>query len=55
MKNKPIILVAGDPYSVFLEIFFKATKSNRYKSPLILICNINNLKKEMKMFKFKKK
>ncbi len=55
MKNKPIILVAGDPYSVFLEIFFKAIKSNKYKSPLVLICNINNLKKEMKKFKFKKK
>ncbi len=55
MKNKPIILVAGDPNSVFLEIFFKAIKLNRYKSPLILICNINNLKKEMKTFNFKKK
>ena len=38
MKTKPIILVAGEPKSVFFEIFFKAIKKNRYKSPLILIC-----------------
>ena len=39
-KNfKPIILVAGDPKSVFLEIFFKSLKKGKYKNPLILIVN----------------
>ena len=38
MKNKPIILVAGEPDSIFLEIFLKAIKYKTYKSPLILIC-----------------
>ena len=28
MKIKPIIIVAGEPYSTFLEIFFKSYKSN---------------------------
>ena len=36
MKNKPILIVAGDPYSVFIEIFLKSIKRNKYKSPLIL-------------------
>ena len=55
MKNKSIILVSGEPDSIFLEIFFKAIKFNKYKSPLILICCIKKLKRELKKFKFKKK
>jgi 4-hydroxythreonine-4-phosphate dehydrogenase len=55
MKNKPIILVAGEPRSVFLEIFFKALKKNKFKSPLILICCKEKLINEMKIFNFKKK
>ena len=39
MKNKPIIISAGDPDSIFLEIFFKALKKKKFKSPLILICS----------------
>ena len=29
MKNKPIILVAGEPNSIFLEIFFKTIKKKK--------------------------
>ncbi|MDB3887990.1 4-hydroxythreonine-4-phosphate dehydrogenase PdxA [Candidatus Pelagibacter sp.] len=54
MKNKPILLVAGEPNSIFLEIFFKAIKNNRYKSPLILICSEENFKQQMKKLNFKK-
>ena len=54
MKNKPIILVAGEPDSIFFEIFFKALKKNSYKSPLILICCKSLLIRQMKKFKFKK-
>ena len=54
MKNNPILLVAGEPNGIFLEIFFKAIKKNKYKSPLVLICCKENFKKEMKKFKFKK-
>ncbi len=54
MKNKPIILIAGEPNSVFLEIFFKAIKKNRYKSPLVLICCKKLLLQQMKINKSKK-
>ena len=40
MKNKPIIIVSGEPYSIFSEIFYKVFKSNlykKYKRPIILI------------------
>ena len=54
MKIKPILLVAGDPYSVFLELFFKSIKRKKYKSPLILICCKKILIKQMKICKYKK-
>ena len=37
MGKEPIIIVGGEPNSVFLEIFFKSIKNNSYKSPLIII------------------
>ena len=56
MKNyKPIIIVAGEPNSIFLEIFFKSLKFKVYKSPLILICSKKLLLNQMKKFRFKKK
>ena len=55
MKNKPIILIAGDPNSIFFEIFFKTLKRKKYKSPLILICSKKILVNQMKYYKFKKK
>ena len=55
MKSKPILLVAGDPNSIFLEIFFKSIKMNKYKSPLVLVCHKKVLENQMKKFKFKKK
>ncbi|MDC1032809.1 4-hydroxythreonine-4-phosphate dehydrogenase PdxA [Candidatus Pelagibacter sp.] len=55
MKNNPILLVAGEPNSVFMEIFFKAIKKNRYKSPLILICSKKDLDLQIKNLKIKKK
>ena len=55
MKNKPIIIVAAEHKSVFLEIFFKSLKSNKFKSPIILICCKKILLKQMKQNKFKKK
>ena len=55
MSYKPIIIVAGQPNSVFLEIFFKSLKTKKFKSPLILICSKKLLLMNMKKFKFKKK
>ena len=37
MNREPILIVAGEPNSVFLEIFFKSIKNKKYKSPLIII------------------
>tara|TARA_B100001057_G_scaffold479743_1_gene551766 strand:- start:12 stop:977 length:966 start_codon:yes stop_codon:yes gene_type:complete len=55
MSYKPIIILAGEPNSVFLEIYFKTLKSRKFKSPLILIVSLKLLKLQMKKLKFKKK
>ena len=49
MNYKPILIVAGEPNSVFLEIFFKSIKKKRYKSPLIIIVSKKLLIKQMKL------
>jgi len=54
MKNKPILIVAGEPKSIFFEILFKTLKSNRFKSPLILIASVKIIKSQMKKYNFKK-
>ena len=51
MKNKPIILVAGEPYSIFFEIFFKSLKKTN--SPILLVGSKKLLIKQMKALKFK--
>ena len=55
MKNKPIIIVSGEPYSVFFEIFFKIFKSNfykKYKNPIILIGSKKIIQMQMKKLNF---
>ena len=54
MKRKPILIVGGEPNSIFLEIFFKAIKK-KTKNPLILIASEKLLKMQMQKLKFKKK
>ena len=54
MKNyRPIIIVAGEPNSIFFEIFFKVMKNNKFKSPIILIGSKNLLQKNIKFFRSK--
>ena len=55
MKNKPILILTGDPRSIFLEIFFKSFKKNKFKSPLLLISSKKILVSQMRKNKFKKK
>ena len=55
MKYSPILIVAGEPNSIFLEIFFKSIKQKRFKSPIILIASNKILKLQMAKLKFKKK
>ena len=54
-KYKPIIIVAGEPNSIFLELFFKAITSKKYRSPLILIASKKLLMLQMKYLNFNKK
>ena len=53
MSYKPIIIVAGEPNSIFLEIFFKCFKKNYFRSPLIIIASYKLLNTQMKKLGFK--
>ena len=54
MNFKPILIVPGEPKSIFFEILFKSLKLIKIKSPLIIICNKKILYKEIKKFNFRK-
>ena len=54
MSFKPILIVAGEPNSIFLEILFKSYK-HRISSPIILIASLNLLVLQMKKLNFQKK
>ena len=45
-----ILIVAGEPNSVFLEIFFKTIKKIKIKNPLILIGSLKVLTLQMEKF-----
>jgi len=53
MKNKPIIIVAGEPNSIFLEILIKCLKSKKFRSPIILIVSLKTFLLQMKYLKTK--
>ena len=56
MNRKPIIIVTGEPNSVFLELFFKVYKKrikNKLKTPVLLITSKNHLLMQMKYFKMR--
>ena len=53
MNNKPIIIVSGEPYSVFLEIFFKSKKKIILKRPIILISSKKLVLQQMKKLGYK--
>ena len=55
MKNNFILIVAGEPKSIFLEVLFKALKKKKYRCPIILICSKKILIKHMLQNNFKKK
>jgi 4-hydroxythreonine-4-phosphate dehydrogenase len=55
MNYSPILIVAGEPNSIFLEIFFKVLKKNKILDPIILISSNKLLNMQMKKLKFKKK
>ena len=53
MNFKPIIIVAGEPNSIFFEIFLKTMKKHHFKSPIILIASKYLLLKQIKFFRSK--
>ena len=55
MNYRPIIIVAGEPNSIFFEIFFKTIKTKKFKSPIILVASLNLLKLQMNKLGLKKK
>ena len=55
MNYSPILIVSGEPNSIFLEIFFKVISKNKIKSPIILISSKKLLELQMKKLGFKKK
>ena len=52
MVNEPIIIVGGEPNSVFLEIFFKSIKTYHCASPLIIIASKKLVLQQMKKLGF---
>ena len=52
MSFKPIIIVAGEPNSIFFELFFKVIKK-KIKSPIILIASKKLILKQAKILKTK--
>ena len=55
MTYKPIVIVAGEPNSIFFEIYFKAIHSKKFRCPLILIASLDLIKIQMKKKNIKKK
>ena len=55
MKDKPILIVAGEPNSIFSEIFLKSITHKKFKSPIVLIISLDLFTKQIKYLNFKKK
>ena len=53
--KKCILVLAGEPNSIFFEIFFKSLKKVNSRYPLVIIGSIKLLKLQMKKLKFQKK
>ena len=55
MKSKIILVVNGEPNSIFSEIFIKSLKKIKLKTPIIYIYSEKLLKIQMKKLKINKK
>ena len=55
MNYKPIIVVAGEPNSIFSEIFCKAKTKHKFKKPIILIASEKIFSQQIKKLKYKYK
>ena len=55
MKFKPILIVSGEPNSIFSEILIKSLTKIKIKNPIIIISSEKLLKSQMKILNLKKK
>jgi len=55
MKNKPILILAGEPNSIFSEIFIKSLNKIKVKKPIIVISSEKLLIKQLKKLNSNKK
>ncbi|WP_440933162.1 4-hydroxythreonine-4-phosphate dehydrogenase PdxA [Candidatus Pelagibacter sp.] len=55
MNSKYILIVSGEPNSIFSEVLFKALKKEKFKNPIILISSKKIIEIQMRHLKFKKK
>tara|TARA_B100001057_G_scaffold315448_1_gene315562 strand:- start:1398 stop:2360 length:963 start_codon:yes stop_codon:yes gene_type:complete len=54
MSSKPILIVAGEPNSIFIEIFLKSLKTKNFKKAIILIASLKLLQLQMKKLNYRK-
>ena len=52
MNYKPILVINGEPNSIFFEIFFKSLRKKKNISPIILICCLSLFKLNAKKYNF---
>ena len=52
-KKKPILIVAGEPFSIFSEILFKTIKNHKTKKPLVVIGSYDLIRVQMSILKYK--
>ena len=57
MKYKPLLILLGEPYSVFIELFLKTYKKyilkNNIKIPIVLVGSYQLFEAQMKYFNYK--
>ena len=53
MNTEVILIVAGEPYSIFSEILFKSLNKVKSQRPIVLIASKNLFKKQMKKLGYK--
>ena len=46
---KPILIICGEPNSIFSEIIFKALKKYKNKNPIVLIGSYDLIMKQFKI------
>ena len=51
MSIKPILIVAGEPNSIFIEILIKSLVKKKFKSPIVLIVSTKTFLLQMQKLK----